>query len=365
MSMREVVDAVAGRAVDALGRRRAPSARTSRGGTGPTTCRRSRRGDGPGRAGADAPAPARRLAAGRRHRRACRSRAASPSGCGRRSTTAPRCSRLKRTMRDLDLVTVCEEAGCPNLSECWADGTATFMVNGERCTRACGFCLVDTRQPAGAVDADEPERVAEAVDADGPRRTPCSPMVARDDLRRRRRWRTSPRCVEAIRAPRAGHAVEVLISDCKGDAGLARTCCSTPGPTCSTTTSRPSPGCSGRCARRPATPAACRCWPGPRRPGSTTKSGLIVGHGRDRRRGRRLRSPTSPASASTSSPSASTCARRRTTCRSPAGSSRPSSTRWKRVGEALGIGHVEASPLTRSQLPRPPGRRRRVRLRVG
>ena len=53
--------------------------------------------------------------------------------------------------RELGLVTVCEEAGCPNLSDCWADGTATFMVLGERCTRACGFCLVDTRKP-GAVD---------------------------------------------------------------------------------------------------------------------------------------------------------------------------------------------------------------------
>ncbi|HEY4610125.1 MAG TPA: lipoyl(octanoyl) transferase LipB, partial [Ilumatobacteraceae bacterium] len=50
---------------------------------------------------------------------------------------------LKKTVRDLGLVTVCEEAGCPNLSDCWADGTATFMVLGERCTRACGFCLVD------------------------------------------------------------------------------------------------------------------------------------------------------------------------------------------------------------------------------
>ncbi len=56
---------------------------------------------------------------------------------------------LKKTIRDLDLVTVCEDAGCPNLSECWSDGTATFMVLGERCTRACGFCLVDTRQPLG------------------------------------------------------------------------------------------------------------------------------------------------------------------------------------------------------------------------
>ena len=62
---------------------------------------------------------------------------------------------LKQTVRDLGLVTVCEEAGCPNLSECWSEGTATFMVCGERCTRACGFCLVDTRRP-DALDAGEP-----------------------------------------------------------------------------------------------------------------------------------------------------------------------------------------------------------------
>ena len=74
--------------------------------------------------------------------------------------------RLKRTMRDLDLVTVCEEAGCPNIFECWADGTATFMINGERCTRACGFCLVDTRHPE-PLDPGEPERVAEAVERMG------------------------------------------------------------------------------------------------------------------------------------------------------------------------------------------------------
>jgi lipoic acid synthetase len=60
----------------------------------------------------------------------------------------PEYRQLRRTMRSLDLVTVCEEAGCPNISECWADGTATFMINGERCTRACGFCLVDTRHPS-------------------------------------------------------------------------------------------------------------------------------------------------------------------------------------------------------------------------
>ena len=59
----------------------------------------------------------------------------------------PEVLELKKTIRSLDLATVCEDAGCPNLSECWSDGTATFMVLGERCTRACGFCLVDTNKP--------------------------------------------------------------------------------------------------------------------------------------------------------------------------------------------------------------------------
>ncbi|MEJ7720890.1 MAG: hypothetical protein WKF58_10775 [Ilumatobacteraceae bacterium] len=86
---------------------------------------------------------------------------------------------LKRLIRSLDLVTVCEDAGCPNLSECWSDGTATFMALGERCTRACGFCLVDTHKPE-APASDEPERIASAVVADvaRPRR--------RDDGRPRR-----------------------------------------------------------------------------------------------------------------------------------------------------------------------------------
>jgi len=64
---------------------------------------------------------------------------------------------VKRTMRTLKLVTVCEEAGCPNIFECWRDGTATFMINGGQCTRACGFCQVDTSRPT-PVDPAEPER---------------------------------------------------------------------------------------------------------------------------------------------------------------------------------------------------------------
>ena len=122
--------------------------------------------------------------------------------------------RLKKTMRDLSLVTVCEEAGCPNIFECWADGTATFMLNGDRCTRACGFCLVDTRKPL-AIDAAEPERVAEAVARMGLSFAVLT-AVARDDL---------PdggasgfvHSIAAIRRRTPGVEIEVLIPDCKGE----------------------------------------------------------------------------------------------------------------------------------------------------
>ena len=122
---------------------------------------------------------------------------------------------LKRTMRQLDLVTVCEEAGCPNIYECWADGTATFMINGDRCTRACGFCLVDTRKPLPA-DPGEPERVAEAVGRLGLTHAVVT-TVARDDLRRRRSRRASPPPSRHPPARFPATAVEVLIPDCKGD----------------------------------------------------------------------------------------------------------------------------------------------------
>jgi lipoyl synthase len=121
---------------------------------------------------------------------------------------------LKRTIRDLGLVTVCEDAGCPNMSECWADGTATFMVLGDRCTRACGFCLVDTRRP-DAPAADEPARVAEAVERMGLDHTVLT-MVARDDLADGGMAHVAA-CVEAIRSRRPGTRVETLIADARGD----------------------------------------------------------------------------------------------------------------------------------------------------
>ena len=129
--------------------------------------------------------------------------------------TGPEYRRLRRTMRGLGLVTVCEEAGCPNIFECWNDGTATFMINGDRCTRACGFCLVDTRRP-GPPDPAEPERVAEAVAQMGLGHAVVT-AVARDDLPDGGAAGFAE-TVAAIRRRCPGTTVEVLVPDCKGDA---------------------------------------------------------------------------------------------------------------------------------------------------
>jgi len=122
---------------------------------------------------------------------------------------------LRKLTEDLRLVTVCEEAGCPNIFECWSAGTATFMVNGERCTRACGFCLVDTRKPL-ALDPTEPERVAEAVVRLNLAHAVIT-CVARDDLADGGAAAIA-QSVRAIRERSPGTNVEVLTSDLKGDA---------------------------------------------------------------------------------------------------------------------------------------------------
>lgn len=121
---------------------------------------------------------------------------------------------LRKLTEDLRLVTVCEEAGCPNIFECWSAGTATFMVNGERCTRACGFCLVDTRKPL-PLDPTEPERVAEAVVRLNLAHAVIT-CVARDDLADGGAGALA-QSVRAIRERSPGTNVEVLTSDLKGD----------------------------------------------------------------------------------------------------------------------------------------------------
>jgi len=126
----------------------------------------------------------------------------------------PEFMQLRKTMRSLDLVTVCEDAGCPNIFECWADGTATFMINGERCTRACGFCLVDTSKPL-ALDPAEPAHVAEAVARLALQHAVVT-AVARDDLADGGAEAFAA-TIHAIRDRVPDCAVEVLIPDCKGD----------------------------------------------------------------------------------------------------------------------------------------------------
>jgi lipoic acid synthetase len=122
---------------------------------------------------------------------------------------------MRTLTKDLRLVTVCEEAGCPNIFECWSSGTATFMVNGERCTRACGFCLIDTRKPM-PLDPTEPQRVAEAVVRLKLHHAVVT-CVARDDLADGGAGAIA-QTVGAIRERSPDTDVEVLISDLKGDA---------------------------------------------------------------------------------------------------------------------------------------------------
>ena len=127
---------------------------------------------------------------------------------------------LQQRLRDLDLITVCEEAGCPNIYECWSDGTATFMINGSRCTRACGFCQVDTRHPL-PLDADEPAHVAEAVARMGLAHAVIT-CVARDDLADGGAGAFAE-TIARVRERSPGTAVEVLISDVKGDKASLQT----------------------------------------------------------------------------------------------------------------------------------------------
>ncbi|HUQ63303.1 MAG TPA: lipoyl synthase [Acidimicrobiales bacterium] len=121
---------------------------------------------------------------------------------------------IKRTMRAQSLVTVCEEAGCPNIFECWNAGTATFMINGERCTRACGFCLVDTERPA-APDPAEAEHVAEAVERMNLAHAVIT-GVARDDLPDGGAAAFAA-AIQAVRGRCPSTTIEVLIPDCKGN----------------------------------------------------------------------------------------------------------------------------------------------------
>jgi lipoyl synthase len=257
--------------------------------------------------------------------------------------TAPSYLRLKHTMRDLGLVTVCEEAGCPNIFECWADGTATFMINGERCTRACGFCLVDTRHPE-ALDPTEPERVAEAVERMGLGFAVVT-AVARDDLPDGGAGAFAA-TIEAVRRRTPGVQVEVLIPDCKGDEdALATIFAARPDVLNHNVETVPRLQRAVRPSAGYARSLAVLARAG--EAGLVTKSGLIVGMGES---DDEVLSTLADLRAVGVDIVTIGQYLRPTTHHLPVARWVEPATfdAYREAGEALGLGHVEASPLTRS-----------------
>jgi lipoyl synthase len=132
-----------------------------------------------------------------------------------KATMGPQFTHLRTLVQREGLHTVCQEAGCPNIYECWEDREATFLIGGDQCTRRCDFCQIDTGKPA-EFDADEPRRVAESVCAMALRYATIT-GVARDDLPDGGAWLYAE-TVRQIHALVAGCGVELLIPDFNGDA---------------------------------------------------------------------------------------------------------------------------------------------------
>jgi lipoyl synthase len=136
-----------------------------------------------------------------------------PSWIKTRARMGPEYTELKGLVRREGLHTVCEEAGCPNIYECWEDREATFLIGGDQCTRRCDFCQIDTGRPA-ELDRDEPRRVAESVQAMGLKYATVT-GVARDDLPDEGAWLYAE-AVRQIHALNPGTGVELLIPDFSG-----------------------------------------------------------------------------------------------------------------------------------------------------
>jgi lipoic acid synthetase len=143
-----------------------------------------------------------------------------PSWLKVRAPGGPNYLRLKQMMRSLDLHTVCEEARCPNVGECWEHGAATFMILGDVCTRNCAYCAVAHGRPP-KYDPAEPERVGEAV-AQMQLRHAVITSVDRDDLPDFGAWAFAE-TIRQIHAQLPDCSVEVLVPDFQGDEGAIRT----------------------------------------------------------------------------------------------------------------------------------------------
>ncbi|GAB2700031.1 lipoic acid synthetase [Microbacterium marinum] len=134
-----------------------------------------------------------------------------------RAAMGPAYRDLHTLVKDEGLHTVCQEAGCPNIYECWEDREATFLIGGSQCTRRCDFCQIDTGKPA-AYDIDEPRRVAESVRRMQLRYATVT-CVARDDLPDGGAW-LNAETVRQIRSLNPGTGIELLATDFNGDPGL-------------------------------------------------------------------------------------------------------------------------------------------------
>ncbi len=134
-----------------------------------------------------------------------------------RAKMGPEFTSLRSLVTSENLHTVCQEAGCPNIYECWEDREATFLIGGSQCTRRCDFCQIDTGKPA-EYDTDEPRRVAESVRRMGLRYATVT-GVARDDLPDEGAW-LHAETVRAIHGANPGTGVEILATDFSGDPAL-------------------------------------------------------------------------------------------------------------------------------------------------
>jgi lipoic acid synthetase len=140
-----------------------------------------------------------------------------PSWIKTRLRTGPHYRQIKDLVRSEGLHTVCEEAGCPNIYECWEDREATFLIGGDQCTRRCDFCQIDTGRPAD-LDRDEPRRVAESVRSMQLRYATIT-GVARDDLADQGAWLYAE-TVRQIHSLNPNAGVELLAPDFSGDSAL-------------------------------------------------------------------------------------------------------------------------------------------------
>jgi len=160
------------------------------------------------------PVDGRRVARPEENRKTPVDRAARPDWIRVRVSATPEFQRVAAIVKEQELHTVCSSASCPNQGECWAAGTATFMIGGNDCTRRCGFCDVNTGRPE-ALDPFEPGRVAHAVEQLGLRFAVVT-CVARDDLPDGGAGQMAA-TIRAIRHRSPGTGIEVLIADYKGD----------------------------------------------------------------------------------------------------------------------------------------------------